>query len=40
MVKPIIQSAIQTLYDQDYYLWLMTTINSKLTEEIYGSNIT
>ncbi|MDZ8263585.1 DUF29 domain-containing protein [Nostoc sp. ChiQUE01b] len=27
MVKPIIQSATQTLYDQDYYLWLMTTIN-------------
>lgn len=27
MVKPIIQSATQTLYDQDYYLWLKTTIN-------------
>jgi Domain of unknown function DUF29 len=27
MVKPIIQSGTQTLYDQDYYLWLRTTIN-------------
>ncbi|MEH2366369.1 DUF29 domain-containing protein [Nostoc sp.] len=27
MVKPIIQSATQTLYDEDYYLWLRTTIN-------------
>ncbi|MFN6487607.1 MULTISPECIES: DUF29 domain-containing protein [unclassified Nostoc] len=27
MVKPIIQSITQTLYDQDYYLWLRTTIN-------------
>ncbi|AVH73312.1 DUF29 domain-containing protein [Nostoc sp. 'Lobaria pulmonaria (5183) cyanobiont'] len=27
MVKPIIQSATQILYNQDYYLWLRTTIN-------------
>ncbi len=27
MVTPIIQSTTQTLYDQDYYLWLRTTIN-------------
>ncbi|MEH1918414.1 DUF29 domain-containing protein [Nostoc sp.] len=27
MVTPIIQSATQTLYDEDYYLWLRTTIN-------------
>lgn len=27
MVKPIIQSATQTLYNEDYYLWLRTTIN-------------
>ncbi|WP_392480439.1 DUF29 domain-containing protein [Nostoc sp. C110] len=27
MVKPIIQSITQTLYDEDYYLWLRTTIN-------------
>ncbi|MEH1827942.1 DUF29 domain-containing protein [Nostoc sp. C052] len=27
MVKPIIQSATQTLYYEDYYLWLRTTIN-------------
>jgi len=31
MVKPIIQSATQTLYDQDYYLWLRTTINQLRT---------
>ncbi|MDZ8035595.1 DUF29 domain-containing protein [Nostoc sp. DedSLP04] len=31
MVKPIIQSATQTLYDEDYYLWLMTTINQLRT---------
>lgn len=31
MVKPIIQSATQTLYDQDYYLWLKTTINQLRT---------
>ncbi|WP_341524833.1 DUF29 domain-containing protein [Nostoc sp. UHCC 0302] len=33
MVKPIIQSATQTLYDQDYYLWLRTTINQLRTEQ-------
>lgn len=33
MVKPIIQSATQTLYDQDYYLWLMTTINQLRTRQ-------
>ncbi|WP_414526849.1 DUF29 domain-containing protein [Nodularia chucula] len=27
MVTPIIQPATQSLYDQDYYLWLRTTIN-------------
>jgi hypothetical protein len=27
MVKPIIQPATPTLYAQDYYLWLRTTIN-------------
>ena len=27
MKTPIIQPATQTLYDQDYYLWLRTTIN-------------
>ncbi|QMS88627.1 DUF29 domain-containing protein [Nostoc edaphicum CCNP1411] len=31
MVKPIIQSVTQTLYDQDYYLWLRTTINQLRT---------
>ncbi|QHG17495.1 DUF29 domain-containing protein [Nostoc sp. ATCC 53789] len=31
MVKPIIQSATQTLYDEDYYLWLRTTINQLRT---------
>ncbi|WP_373526259.1 DUF29 domain-containing protein [Nostoc sp.] len=31
MVKPIIQLATQTLYDQDYYLWLRTTINQLRT---------
>ncbi|MDM9584160.1 DUF29 domain-containing protein [Nostoc sp. GT001] len=27
MVTPIIQPATQSLYDEDYYLWLRTTIN-------------
>ncbi|MEH2323907.1 MAG: DUF29 domain-containing protein [Nostoc sp.] len=31
MVKSIIQSTTPTLYDQDYYLWLMTTINQLRT---------
>ncbi|OYD93297.1 hypothetical protein CDG76_21745 [Nostoc sp. 'Peltigera membranacea cyanobiont' 210A] len=31
MVKPIIQSVTQSLYDQDYYLWLRTTINQLRT---------
>ncbi|MDB9318445.1 DUF29 domain-containing protein [Nodularia spumigena] len=31
MVSPIIQPATQTLYDQDYYLWLRTTINQLRT---------
>ncbi|MEH2433830.1 MAG: DUF29 domain-containing protein [Nostoc sp.] len=33
MVKPIIQSATQTLYDEDYYLWLRTTINQLRTKQ-------
>ncbi|MDB9340890.1 MULTISPECIES: DUF29 domain-containing protein [Cyanophyceae] len=31
MVTPIIQPATQSLYDQDYYLWLRTTINQLRT---------
>ena len=31
MVSPIIQPATQSLYDQDYYLWLRTTINQLRT---------
>lgn len=31
MTTPIIQPATQTLYDQDYYLWLRTTINQLRT---------
>ncbi|MEA5514149.1 DUF29 domain-containing protein [Nodularia sp. UHCC 0506] len=31
MVTPIIQPATQTLYDQDYYLWVRTTINQLRT---------
>ncbi|YAF95317.1 MAG: DUF29 domain-containing protein [Nodularia sp. CChRGM 3473] len=31
MMTPIIQPASQTLYDQDYYLWLRTTINQLRT---------
>ncbi|WP_414550291.1 DUF29 domain-containing protein [Anabaena sp. CCY 0017] len=31
MVTPIIQPATQTLFDQDYYLWLRTTINQLRT---------
>ena len=31
MVTPIIQTASQSLYDQDYYLWLRTTINQLRT---------
>ncbi|ULP72933.1 hypothetical protein BDGGKGIB_02585 [Nodularia sphaerocarpa UHCC 0038] len=31
MVTPIIQPATQTLYDQDYYLWLRTIINQLRT---------
>ena len=31
MVSPIIQPATQSLYDQDYYLWLRTIINQLRT---------
>ncbi|HLO88388.1 MAG TPA: DUF29 domain-containing protein [Nostocaceae cyanobacterium] len=31
MVTPIIQPTNQTLYEQDYYLWLRTTINQLRT---------
>ncbi|AVZ30260.1 DUF29 family protein [Nodularia spumigena] len=34
MVSPIIQPATQTLYDQDYYLWLRTTINQLRTGQL------
>ena len=32
-MKLIIQSVTQTLYDEDYYLWLMTTINQLRTRQ-------
>ncbi|MEH2161262.1 MAG: DUF29 domain-containing protein [Nostoc sp.] len=39
MVKSIIQSTTQTLYDQDYYLWLMTTINQLRTGQFLSVDL-